>query len=41
MVTNNQVRKLMKYLQEKKSLGVAASKSGIGPADCVSLILLA
>lgn len=29
MVTDNQVRKLMKYLQEKKSLGVAASKSGM------------
>jgi len=27
MVTDNQVRKLMKYLQEKKALGVAAAKS--------------
>jgi hypothetical protein len=29
MVTDNQVRKLMKYLQEKRTLGVAAAKSGM------------
>lgn len=29
MFTDDQVRKLMKYLQEKKKLGVAASMSGM------------
>jgi hypothetical protein len=29
MITDNQVRKLMKYLQEKRTLGVAATKSGM------------
>lgn len=29
MITDNQVRKLMKYLQENKTLGVAAAKSGM------------
>ena len=29
MITDNQARKLMKYLQEKRTLGVAASKSGM------------
>lgn len=29
MITDNQARKLMKYLQEKKTLGVAAVKSGM------------
>jgi len=29
MITDNQARKLMKYLQEKKSLGIAAAKSGM------------
>jgi len=29
MITDNQVRKLMKYLQEKRSLGLAALKSGM------------
>lgn len=29
MITDNQARKLMKYLQEKKSLGIAATKSGM------------
>ena len=29
MITDNQVRKLMKYLQENKTLGVAAVKSGM------------
>lgn len=29
MITDNQARKLMKYLQEQRSLGVAAAKSGM------------
>ncbi len=29
MITDNQARKLMKYLQEKKTLGMAAAKSGM------------
>jgi len=29
MITDNQARKMMKYLQEKKTLGVAAAKSGM------------
>jgi len=29
MITDNQARKLMKYLQEKRTLGVAAVKSGM------------
>ncbi len=29
MITDNQVRKLMKHIQEKRSLGVAATKSGM------------
>jgi len=29
MITDNQARKLMKYLQEKRSLGLAAIKSGM------------
>jgi transposase len=29
MITDNQARKLMKYLQKKRSLGVAAAKSGM------------
>ena len=29
MITDNQARKLMKYLQEKKALGIAATKSGM------------
>ena len=29
MITNNQARKLMKYLQEQKTLEVAAAKSGM------------
>ena len=29
MITDNQARKLMKYLQEKRTLGVAATKSGM------------
>ena len=29
MITDNQTRKLMKYIQEKRSLAVAAIKSGM------------
>ena len=29
MITDNQARKLMKFLQEKKTLGIAAAKSGM------------
>jgi len=29
MITDNQARKLMKYLHEKRMLGVAAAKSGM------------
>ncbi len=29
MITDNQARKLMKYLQEKRTLEVAAAKSGM------------
>ncbi len=29
MITDNQARKLMKYLQEKRTLGLSASKSGM------------
>ena len=29
MITDNQVRKLMKYLQEEGKLGIAAAKSGM------------
>jgi predicted ArsR family transcriptional regulator len=30
MITDNQARKLMKYLQKEKTLEVAAAKSGMG-----------
>ncbi|MFQ5638908.1 MAG: hypothetical protein ACE5IR_13060 [bacterium] len=30
MIIDNQARKLMKYLQEKRTYGVAATKSGMG-----------